>query len=286
MVPSFTSRFWRSTALAAGLVISVAGIAGVAAPAEPAAAAPVVYPYSCEAVFASGLFQQSFAQVEIEDVSPEPGLAELTVVSRLDDPTVPGQLHTFTGTTQWTSNNATIIWDGVTSPPSAMSWTVYPVADDLHFTTPAFEVPAGPGEPGTFQFDFVGDATIPPSPGPGYDTGHVTCRRGFRSHYSLAEGRLVERVRATLGLSTHEDAQQQGALFLAFLDGIIQAQGLTPPDLGSDLPPPATRPNSLTSYYADDELTSVLNTATGFSSDVPTLQRRGVLLLAYLLSLP
>ena len=80
--------------------------------------------------------------------------------------------------------------------------------------------------------------------------------------------------------------QRTGGLFLAYLDGLIVGQHLTPPTFGSDWPWSASRTASVTTVYTPAEEALVTATASRFSTDVPTLQRRGVLLIAYLIALP
>jgi hypothetical protein len=108
---------------------------------------------------------------------------------------------------------------------------------------------------------------------------------GYASGYTPSELALLDRVGAFLGVTERSEAQRTGGLFLAYLDGIIVAQGLTPPDFPSDWP---WSPNALTGVrtdYTPEQEALVQATATRFSTDVPTLQRRGVLLLDLIIRL-
>jgi hypothetical protein len=76
--------------------------------------------------------------------------------------------------------------------------------------------------------------------------------------------------------------QHDATMFLAFLAALTRKAGQTGANLGYA---PGTGPVAVTTTYTPSELTALQQAADTFSSDVPTMQRTGVLLVAYLLAL-
>ena len=403
-----------------GITLAVGSLIGiVVAPATSADAASNVYLATCTSYFTAGASSTNDADITITDTSTTPGIADLTVAFPGGTTAESTRLHDYTGTTRWISADAQIVWNGVTSPAASFVWDVYPVTGAIEFSTGPFAAPtSAQPTPGLLTFHFQGDATIPPSPGPGYDTGLTVCQprsdlavsishtgdfaagqagarseivvsnpspyvsvgttitaaatlpaelaqavaeggavsmggpgwtcdsatlrctrfdlvqpggsyppiallvdvppglttpvtttatlsqgagdtnaanntasdtadvAGYASSYTSKELRLVDAVGAFIGDPDRADVQRTGALFLAYLDGIIAGQGLTPPTFGSDWPWRAGQSASVTTVYSPADEAVVTATASRFSTDVPTLQRRGVLLVAYLIALP
>lgn len=178
-------------AVACLVFAGLSGATAVGAEASPATAAvagassSIVYPYACTATFAGGAsYTDSSAQVNITDLLNAPGvrsypggsvMAQLQVAIPLSSATVTALIAT--GTTDWTSTNARLVWGGVSSPATAFAWHVYDLPQfaerfPISFTTASFQLPR-PRDiaPGALSWDFQAN----PGVQAGFESGHVQC---------------------------------------------------------------------------------------------------------------
>lgn len=122
------------------------------------------------------------------------------------------------------------------------------------------------------QNDILSDSTDPIAAPIGY----------FTSNYASDQGRNLYTDAVVFHRTDLAGTQHDAAMFLAFLGGIVHSQGTTAPNLGTD---PGSGPIAVTSAYTPDELTSLQDAATTFSSDPATLQHTGVTLVAFLVAI-
>lgn len=87
---------------------------------------------------------------------------------------------------------------------------------------------------------------------------------------------------SVVGLVARGSPAHTGAMFMAYLDGLIEGQHANAPNLGVD---PGSGPLVVTTSYAPDENATVQHAAASFSTDVPSLQRHGVELIAFLVAI-
>jgi hypothetical protein len=99
------------------------------------------------------------------------------------------------------------------------------------------------------------------------------------SVYSGPEARLLYVDAVFLHATDLPSTQRIAAMFMVFLGGLVQAN---PPTLGPDV---GSGPLSVTSTYSIAEESLVQSTATQFGTDPASLQRIGVKLLAFLITL-
>ena len=185
-----TRRWWRGRPrLGPALAVASLVLAGVAASsgttADAFSAIPsVVYPYSCTTTFAGGAtYAGGTVDVRLADTLHQPGVypypgGPVTARIEVAVPVGAAQVTALNGvgTTDWTSSDARIVWDGVSSPPTSFAWHAYPypVSDQvpIAFTTASFPVP-GPGDvvPGALSWDFQAN----PGAQTGFETGHTQC---------------------------------------------------------------------------------------------------------------
>ena len=146
-----------------------------------------MYPYTCTTTFVGGAsFTENAVPVGITDLNQAPGVhsypgGQVTARVQVIIPASPAAVTALlgTGTTDWTSANAALVWGGVRSPATPFSWRVppspYPPYSDLFpilFTTASFQIP-GPGDvaPGELSWDFQAN----PGTQAGFESGHTQC---------------------------------------------------------------------------------------------------------------
>jgi hypothetical protein len=180
------TRWWHVLAVVCVTVAGFVASTGSSAEALTTTNGQVVYPYSCTTTFVGGAsFSESSLQVGITDLLNAPTVhtygtggpipTQLRVNVEVDPSGVSALLGT--GTTDWTSTNASLVWGGVTSPAASFSWHISPVPSfsdrsPISFTTATFPLSV-PGNisPGALSWDFVAN----PGVRAGFESGHVQC---------------------------------------------------------------------------------------------------------------
>jgi glycine rich protein len=104
----------------------------------------------------------------------------------------------------------------------------------------------------------------------------------YASQYANGEARWLYIDALYLHDSDLANVQHSGAMFMAYLNGLIEGQHLTAPSLAVD---PGSGPLVVTTSYTPDENATVQHAATSYSTDVPSLQREGVELVAFLVAI-
>jgi hypothetical protein len=267
----------RVTAALIGLAIAVAGLVTVIATSPSSGAAPSTYaPDLTVALTHVGDFVTGgygVWKMTVTNVSASPTDGTTVTVSDI----LPAEVATWIGGRGHDPDG----WSGNLSDMVYSRSDVLGPGQSYPSILLILEIPASLTHPVTNTATVQGGGDQTPTNNTATD---LWTFRGYLSRYTSDQSAWVDRVATFLGGVTREDAQRTGALFLAYLDGFIQAQHSTPPNFGSSWPWDGYHQTVITSQYSDDENALVLATAARFQSDVPTLQARGVLLIAYLMA--
>ncbi|HEY7136957.1 MAG TPA: LamG-like jellyroll fold domain-containing protein [Acidimicrobiia bacterium] len=104
----------------------------------------------------------------------------------------------------------------------------------------------------------------------------------YTSSYASNENQFLFKDAVFFGRSDLASTQHDAAMFLAFIGALARNQGQPGANLGYA---PGTGPVSVTTTYSPGDLATMQQAAGFFSTDIPTAQRNGVLLVAYLLAI-
>jgi hypothetical protein len=104
----------------------------------------------------------------------------------------------------------------------------------------------------------------------------------YTSSYASNENQFLFKVAVFFHRSDLASTQHDAAMFLAFIGALARNQGQSGSNLGYA---PGTGPVAVTTTYAPSDLGTMEQAAGFFSTDIPTAQRTGVLLVAYLLAI-
>ncbi|HEY7135458.1 MAG TPA: glycine-rich protein [Acidimicrobiia bacterium] len=184
-----------------------------------------------------------------------------TVTDAYDNP-VPGVDVTFTAPASgpsgaWNGETTAVVTTGTDGVAASPTFTANGTLG--HYTVTA----TATGVSGSATYDLENTAASFPS----------------TSQYASNEARWLYIDALFLHDSDLAQIQHTGAMFMAYLDGLIEGQHLTAPNLAVD---PGSGPLVVTTSYTPDENATIQHAAAAYSTDVPSLQREGVELIAFL----
>jgi concanavalin A-like lectin/glucanase superfamily protein/fibronectin type III domain protein/Leucine Rich Repeat (LRR) protein len=110
----------------------------------------------------------------------------------------------------------------------------------------------------------------------------IAAPSSYTSSYASSENQFLFKDAVFFGRSDLASTQHDAAMFLAFIGALARNQGQPGANLGYA---PGTGPVTVTTTYSPGDLATMQQAAGFFSTDIPTAQRNGVLLVAYLLAI-
>jgi hypothetical protein len=110
----------------------------------------------------------------------------------------------------------------------------------------------------------------------------IAAPSSYTSSYASNEGQYLFKDAVFFQHSDLASTQHDAAMFLAFIGALARGQGQAGANLGYA---PGAGPTAVTTTYSPNDLSTMQQAAGFFSTDIPTAQRNGVLLVAYLLAI-